>query len=212
MKKSSLKHSKGFSLVEVVVAVGIFSLAIVGVIGLLTPTTKAVSDVSDNDAASRVVGMIQAELQSIASSTNGWTAFTHATTGLLRSADQLQSFDDNLAANAQETTYKSAYDGAPYILFASKDGGKIGVYSSPVWGTTADSIEKKNGEKFFEVSLIRNWDSTSSQGLSNPANDGAAGFLAYTIRLRWPAFLPDGTRVGENSQKSVLIVPAAVTR
>ena len=61
-----------FSLVEVVVAVGIFALAIVGVIGLLSPTTKAVSEVSDNDAATRVVGIVQTELQALASKSGGW--------------------------------------------------------------------------------------------------------------------------------------------
>ena len=59
---------------------------------------------------------------------------------------------------------------------------------------------------------MRNWDVANNTGLSNPTNDATAGFLAYTMRVRWPAFLPNGTQFTNNFQKSVMIVPAAVTR
>lgn len=58
-----MKTNKGFSLVEVVVAVGLFAFAVVGVIGLLAPTNRAISDVTDNDAASRAISSIQDGLQ-----------------------------------------------------------------------------------------------------------------------------------------------------
>jgi uncharacterized protein (TIGR02598 family) len=54
-----------FSLVEVVVAVGIFAIAVISVIGLLGPINQSVANVKDGDDASRVVSIIQAELQRI---------------------------------------------------------------------------------------------------------------------------------------------------
>ena len=52
-----------FSLVEVVVAVGIFAIAVVSVIGLLGPINQSVANVKDGDDASRVSSIVQAELQ-----------------------------------------------------------------------------------------------------------------------------------------------------
>ena len=52
-----------FSLVEVVVAVGIFAIAVVSVIGLLGPISQSVANVKDGDDASRVSSIVQAELQ-----------------------------------------------------------------------------------------------------------------------------------------------------
>ena len=212
-----VRVAKAFSLVEVVVAVGIFALAIVGVIGLLSPTTKAVADVADSDAASRVVGIVQNELQALASKAGGWDAFTKTSNSYLRDSDQVATFDGSISATADEASYSATYTAASYVFFASKDGGKVGNYSSSAWGAPADSQTDKNKDKFFEIILIRNWNAgnppaTPASGLSNPANDASAGYLAYTIRLRWPTFLPNGARVTDNTQKNVMIVPAAVTR
>lgn len=61
----TLRLAKGFSLVEVVVAVGIFAIAVISVIGLLAPINQSVADVKDGDDASRVASMIQNELQRV---------------------------------------------------------------------------------------------------------------------------------------------------
>lgn len=63
-QKNSLSRA-AFSLVEVVVAVGIFAIAVISVIGLLGPINQSVANVKDGDDASRVVSIIQAELQRI---------------------------------------------------------------------------------------------------------------------------------------------------
>ncbi|MFA6288380.1 MAG: hypothetical protein WC661_13435 [Opitutaceae bacterium] len=52
-----------FSLVEVVVAVGIFAIGIVGVLGLLSPSIKSVSEVGDTAVANRLADNIQVELE-----------------------------------------------------------------------------------------------------------------------------------------------------
>lgn len=159
-------------MVEVVVAVGIFALAIVGVIGLLGPTSRNVTDVVDTDAATRVIGAIQSSLQEgVRTQTNGFTSLGNALTG----------------------SYGTYY--------ASRDGSKVGT------GTTVP-----DNEKFFEFALIRNTDLSGT----NNSGDTTAGFLAFTISLRWPAYVPNaagtGTKITDDTQKSVMIVPAAVTR
>jgi type II secretory pathway pseudopilin PulG len=158
---------KAFSLVEVVVAVGIFALAIVGVIGLLSPTNKAVADVAESDAASRVISAIQAGLQQ--------TGFSE--------------IQNKLTTGGAAPSYDFA---------SSRSGEKIGLKTS--------SVFSNDSEKFFEFALIRN------DTLSPVGNDPTAGYLAFTISLRWPAFLPNGVPFNANEQKSVLIVPAAITR
>lgn len=161
-----MKSRKAFSLVEVVVAVGIFALAIVGVIGLLSPTNKAIADVSDNDASSRAISAIQTGLQ--------YAGYEAVRTELI--------------------------DGTPaasdYVFFSSKSGDKV--------GRGGDFTQ--DAEKFFEFALIRN------SALSPVSNDDTAGFLAFTISLRWPAYLPNGQRFTAHEQKSMMIVPAAITR
>jgi type II secretory pathway pseudopilin PulG len=61
-KKMSLKED-AFSLVEVVVAVGVFAIAVVAVIGMLVPINQSIANVQDGDDASRVAQVIQSELQ-----------------------------------------------------------------------------------------------------------------------------------------------------
>lgn len=166
---------KAFSLVEVVVAVGIFALAIVGVIGLLAPTSKNIADVADSDAASRVISAIQSGLQRA-------------------------GFNDVRASLLANKTF-----------YATKDGSKVAASDATgVW--TAGT----NQEKFFEFRLVRNGDTPNvGDGLSPAANDATAGFLAFTIVLKWPAYVPSADGVGTavaDAQKSVMIVPAAITR
>ena len=191
---------KAFSLVEVVVAVGIFAISIVAVIGLLGPTNKSVADVRGTDDATRVVGAIQTQLQTLASTSTGWTAISFAGTnpsgGFLRLASEVQADD---ATTTLDPSTK------PYILFASRDGSRLGTSSD----TTAWQGETPaNSLKYFEVELIRN----ETLSPATAANDNAAGFLAYTIRLRWPAYQPNGQRFTDNTQKNVLLVPGAVHR
>lgn len=56
-------RSRAFSLVEVILAVGIFAASIVAVIGLMSPMTKRVEDVLDAEVASRLSNTIESELQ-----------------------------------------------------------------------------------------------------------------------------------------------------
>ncbi|HVU25315.1 MAG TPA: prepilin-type N-terminal cleavage/methylation domain-containing protein [Opitutus sp.] len=57
------KARHGFSLVEVVIAVGVLAVAIVGIIALLPATTRQMVDASDSLAAQRLPAAIETELK-----------------------------------------------------------------------------------------------------------------------------------------------------
>ena len=174
------KRRSGFSLVEVVVSVGIFAVAIVGIIGLFAPTTKNVAAVADSDASTRAVAAIQSYLKEKASSSTGFS--------------DLQTL---LGADLNT-------NGTGYVYYVTKGGDKV-VNKDDM----SEATIIPNNNRFFEFSVIRN------ATLSPVADKDTAGFLAFTINLRWPAYTPTADGLGAvvaDSQKSSLIVPAAVTR
>lgn len=183
---SSKVSVKAFSLVEVVVAVGIFALAIVAVIGMLAPLGKSVGDVKDGDDASRLAGIMQSSLQE--------------QVGRLRTANPATYW----------ATFAGYLNGGT-TLFASRDGTKVGLGTNlALWDTdSSGSVSPaEDAQKFFEVILQRN------TTLSPAANDASAGFLAFTIELRWPGYSGQGLAlVGDaRAQQSQLLIPAAVLR
>ncbi len=183
----------GFSLVEVVVAVGIFAIAIVAVIGMLAPLGKSVGNVRDGDDASRVAAVIQSGLQA-----------------------QVASLRASFPANYWDVKFAEYIDATNGMingdkLYASRDGSKIGLgNSTATWDTngTAGIQADENSQKFFEIILQRN------TTLSPKANDATVGFLAFTIELRWPGYSGDGVALTGDArqQQSQLLLPAAVTR
>lgn len=63
--KKAFFRRTAFSLVEVVVALGVFAIAVVAVIGMLVPINQSIADIQDGDDASRVAQVIQSELQKV---------------------------------------------------------------------------------------------------------------------------------------------------
>ncbi|HTJ79744.1 MAG TPA: prepilin-type N-terminal cleavage/methylation domain-containing protein [Rariglobus sp.] len=188
--------NRAFSLVEVVIAVAIFAISIVAVIGLLGPTNKSVADVHDTDDATRVVNAIQAQLQNMAEAGQ----FDAIGSTFLKTTASLPA--DTVAFNPD----------AAYVLLANRAGTKIGLNSNTtLWkptGSTATQTEV-DAQKYFEIVLIRNEDLSPNSGSNK---DVDSGYLAFTIRLRWPAYTPDGQLITDETQKSTLLVPAAIHR
>ncbi|WOO43387.1 type IV pilus modification PilV family protein [Rubellicoccus peritrichatus] len=60
---SSKSQARGFSLVEVVLAIGVLSLAVVALLGLFGPTMGSVKQVIDTNQATAVVSRVNAEIQ-----------------------------------------------------------------------------------------------------------------------------------------------------
>ncbi len=58
-----MERTRGFSLVEVVIAVGILAVAITGVLALLPLLTRHQTDASDSLVAQRLSGAVEAELR-----------------------------------------------------------------------------------------------------------------------------------------------------
>jgi prepilin-type N-terminal cleavage/methylation domain-containing protein len=210
----------GFSLIEVVAAVGIFAIGMVAVIGLFAPAAKSVGNLADSEAATNVASLLASRLQGQPISYVG--TLLKVSTSPTR--HQLTDTDNN--PNAPTADPRADLQ----LLFASRDGSKIAGYDNPaVWGTT-------DTEKFFEIALIRNEtlspptpaaDPSSTDLPANP--DDTALFLAYTARIRWPAFVPDATPTNpkralpagfnptggvryDNSQKQVLFFSGVITR
>jgi hypothetical protein len=125
-----------------------------------------------------------------------------------------------LTDNDVKNNYNIATD--KQLLFASRDGTKIGVYTDPIW---RDPVSKVNSDrdKFFEIALIRN----EALSPNDPTIDATAPLIAYTARVRWPSFVAvagsttTAIQVGANpsalvpfdhSQKQVLFVTGAINR
>jgi len=177
---------KAFSLVEVVVAVGIFALAIVAVIGMLVPIGKSVGDVKDGDDASRLAGVIQSSLQ-----------------------EQVYRL-----RTANSATYWSTFAGylnGGTTIYASRDGTKVGLGNNlTLWDTDSSGAISavEDAQKFFEVILQRN------TTLSAAGNDATAGFLSFVIELRWPGYSAQGVALtgDARAQQSQFLIPASVVR
>lgn len=199
--------SSAFTLLEVIVAVGIFAIGMGAVFGLFTPVAKSVADSADAEAAARIVDLVKIKLQSqgivgVAPLLKVATGRTHQ----LTDADARNNY--NIAADSQ-------------LLFASRDGTKVGTYSDPIWVDPA-TRQRSDRDKYFEIALIRN----EAISPNNASLDATAPVLAYTARVRWPAFVPlaGGTtaiQVGANpgtsvpydhSQKQVMFFSGTVTR
>ena len=207
-----------FTLIEVVVAIGIFAISMVAVIGLFGPVAKSVGDLTDAEAAAHVAELLAVQLQSqepvdLAAGTPFKSLVARLKVATAKS-HQLTDADNS-------TSYDIVTD--PQLLFASRDGTKIGTYGdTTVWGIEVSTRKVSDRDKFFEIALIRN----ETLSPNNPALDDAAPLLAYTARVRWPAFIPlaGGTgaiQVGsnpaatvkfDNSEKRALSFAGTVTR
>src|SRR5438105_14012552 len=102
---------RAFSLIEVVIAVGIFAVSIVAVIGLLATAHKSISEVKDADDTTRVVNAVQSQLQNLAETSAGFTKI----------AGWLQ---DPVPA---DPTNGNAWSGTSYTLYANRDGSKVAL-------------------------------------------------------------------------------------
>lgn len=66
---------RGFSLVEVIVAVGIFAIVIAGVIGLLGPSAKAIAENNDTIVAGNMADRIASELTRLRGAPSAFASF-----------------------------------------------------------------------------------------------------------------------------------------
>ena len=170
-----LRPLSAFTLLEVIVALGVFAVGMVGVIGLLGSVTKSGTAAGEAAAAARVADSVQARLRSL--------PFT-AVAALLQDPAAVQKNDALGNYNPNDGTH-------PAVLFA-KLNGEVGIYDSVKTKLWLDSsgATVANADKFFEIELIR------QTALSPAGTDAAAAMLAYTMRVRWPSWLPSANGAG----------------
>jgi type II secretory pathway pseudopilin PulG len=196
-----LALANGFSIIEVVLAVGIFAIAITMVIAMMASSARTQTEIVDRGTASRLAEAINIKLAILGydavqgNSVKGYP-------GLLFPANQ------NPDSPGIDTTSNNSK-----VLYINKAGDKVGTYTDPVWG----NIGSNNAEKYYEVMLVR----SPNTVLSPPADQAGAdlntitaGSVLFTVRISWPAYLPDGTAAPAASRptRSVLIFSSAISR
>lgn len=168
------RELSAFTLLEVIVAIGIFAGGMVAVIALLSSVTKSGATSSDADAAAHVADSLLARLQTLPFST---------VSGLLQDPAAVQKNDAAGNYNPNDGTH-------PAVIF-SKLNGEIGIYDSAkkLW-VDSSGVTVANADKYFEIELIR------QTSLSPASGDTTAAYLAFTMRVRWPSWLPSANRTG----------------
>jgi prepilin-type N-terminal cleavage/methylation domain-containing protein len=172
--KSPRSHAglRGFSLLEVVAAVVIFSIGMVAVLGMFAPVTKSVAAVAEAESAARIADAVRARLRAL--------PFDRAL-ALVQEVADVRRNDGNGAYNPNDGKN-------PAVIFA-RLSGDVGIYdpaeARKAWydSTVPTPVRMADADKYFEVDLIRN------DALTPKSADASAPMVAFNIRVRWPAFL-----------------------
>lgn len=175
---NSVKHTssgkQGFSLIEVILAIAVFGLTIVAVIGLLGPAAQQVRDLQDLKVANSLPGPIREELNRV-----GFLYFVNDT------LTDTQNLDP------------------PLYMYAPEDGSRVVAYTDRNGVTVADPPDAGNGyippdgipqnRRYFEIRV---------EDPENPLDGAAANdelwytegsaYVALKITISWPNNLPTG--------------------
>ena len=195
----------GFTIIEVLVSLGIFTVAVIMAIVMMSNSTQAETAVLDHALAKRIVSTINTKLDSfgyrvVQGAAEGDPPSVGAT-GLL--FGKAQSPDDT---NIKNTDVK--------LLYVSKLGDKIGTYIDPIWGARNDPVSDK--QKYFEVMLVRGFDDSASRdspsGETDPIKLREAASVQFVVRISWPAHDANTGLPVERSQRSAFIYNYALAR
>ena len=126
-----------------------------------------------SEAAARVADAVRARLQGM--------TFDQALALIQEPADVRRNDGDG-AYNPNDGTKH------PAVLFG-KRSGDVGIYDASTgrnaWYDSSVPTPQRlaDSDKFFEIDLVRN------ETLTPKAADATAAMVAYTMRVRWPAFV-----------------------
>ncbi len=194
---------RGFTLIEVMVALGLFATAAILTVTILGGSMQAETTVLDQAAAKRVVAAINAKIESMGFAVIQGTSDPALKDDLVQPSGLL--FDSR--PNVTSTSLKDEK-----LIFVSRLGDKVGVYSDPIWGRPGTPDADK--PKYFEAMLVRSPNPTLSparESGSDPEQLLLAPSVMFAVRVSWPAYLPDGTPV-ERSKRAVLVYNFALAR
>jgi prepilin-type N-terminal cleavage/methylation domain-containing protein len=180
MPDSARPAHRAFSLIEVVVAIGIFAVGMVAVVALFAPVARSVAGSSDAQAAATVAERLRDELSRRATVAGSFAPVV----ALFKNSTANGGHEVTTADNASSAATDPRRD--TRLLFASRDGSKIGGYIDSVWIDPVTG-QINDAEKYFEITLIR----LDALSPNTVAADAAASTISYTARIRWPAFVLD---------------------
>ncbi len=161
--RSNRKRSGGFSLVEVVIAVGLFALSILAVVGLLGPILESIRESEETEIVSNLNELIRAELERL-------------------------PFEDTAAFSIADFP-----DGPAQfqVLYGNRDLGHIGdedyFQNPPIDPATGQPFEIGDANKFFRIEL-RN----SPAFPFDSGNAGEYTSRTFQVRVLWPVYRRTG--------------------
>lgn len=166
---------QAFSLVEVVLAIGVFALTIVAVIGLLGPIASQVRDLRDSKTANHLPTPIREELNRL-----GFESFVN----------------DGFAAIASDHSPIQTGDiptGRTILasLVATQDGSEV-AEASQTSRVPAD-------ERYFLIQILA--PPAPGPGTADLRYQSGDAHVTFEVEISWPYRLPDGSLVAyENRQ------------
>jgi prepilin-type N-terminal cleavage/methylation domain-containing protein len=159
---------QAFSLVEVVIAIGIFALAVSAILGLFGPLNRSVADVGHTMQAARLADAINVELMRIR---------------------------DSLAPDAESglklTSLNQLLNEGPIICVGSADGTRVVRLSEaglPITGIPPGIAPR---DRFFLIEIRKQPDTIPGSDLPNPLAFRDV-FLAVSATVSWPYQVPRG--------------------
>ena len=177
-------EARAFSLVEVVIAVGIFAVAVISIVGLILPNTKRIADQLDAQVAQRLSDNIRFELERY--------GFKNITNSLNAASDRVFLVASNDGSRVLVTgedpyaawneTYNSSYDpdSSSYTTVATKLDAENALETNTNPGNPPGLAFR---DRYFLVEV--GWPIHPQY-----KNDGAA--VPLNVRVMWPYRLPNG--------------------
>ncbi len=198
--------TRGFSLVEVVVAVGIFAVAVISVVGLILPNTQLVNNQIDAQVAQRLADNIRFELARY--------GFKNVTSGLSNANDRLflvATRDGSRVLLTGEDPYEAWNE--TYAAGYDPENPSYSSVSSPL---AAENKLETDGapdnpagiafrDRYFLVEV--GWPDYPQY------NNNNSGAMPLAVRLLWPYRLPNGpaTPSASSDYKDLTNLPWRVT-
>jgi len=173
---------KGFSLIEVVLAIGIFLVTVLALVGLLGPTLQSVDEVEKTDEVSSIVNTINAFLQNSPEIAPGASRF-NAIYNLVKSNDfaailVFRAYDDN-----DVIALKIGFIGEGQVQVGEEDvtDGSIVKAAGTIYRAVLTASSVIPQEYLNETKPERNGDGIYT--LKNPIADYLEGSFAMEVRI-----------------------------
>ena len=177
-----VKSQKGFSLIEVVLAIGIFLVTVLALVGLLGPTLQSVDEVEKTDEVSSIVNTINAFLQNSPEIAPGASRF-NAIYNLVKSNDfaailVFRAYDDN-----DVIALKIGFIGEGQVQVGEEDvtDGSIVKAAGTIYRAVLTASSVIPQEYLNETKPERNGDGIYT--LKNPIADYLEGSFAMEVRI-----------------------------